>query len=181
MVFSLALLTTAAWMRFDAAWFGSRESGDYHRWVAGFAPKLATLGLIGFAATGSWYVFGTWSPAVREQMFGGSLIALTLLTAAGPGLPWLILVLKRNAPDGVLVGTAALVAQFGVLAVNAISRQVKQNVSLAPWLELGAETEVQWGPMAMFLITFVLGAVVIGWMLVQTVAAVRRTPAGGHS
>jgi len=174
MMFSLAVLTTATWMRFDAGWFAGRESADYRRWAAGFAPKLATAGLIGFAVMGSWYVFGNWPDPVRQRMFAGALLLLTALTALAPGAPWLVLMLGRKKANGLLVPTLALLAQFGVIAVNAISRQVKQNVSLNQWFDISAQaTAVQWGAMALFLITFVVGAVAIVWMLLVTIRAVR--------
>jgi len=181
MMFSLAVLTTAAWMRFDADWFTSEDTEDdraYRETIAGFAPILATVGLVGFAAMGSWYVFGTWPADVYDSMFSGGLIVLTGLTAVAPGATWLVLVLGRKRPGGVLIGTLALGAQLGVLAVNAISRQVVQNLSLRPVIDIAAQpSDTQWGPMAMFLITFVIGVAVIGWMLAQAVAATRAARA----
>jgi len=177
MMFSLALLTTSAWIRFDAAWLTTGDSQDtaaYRRWAAGFAPKLATAGLLGFAAMGSWYVFGTWSDTLFDRMFSGGLLLLTLLTAAAPGLTWLVLVVGWKRSDGVLFATGALLAQVVVLAVNAISRQVVQRLELQPMMDpLSQPVATQWGPITMFLGTFVLGAIVIGWMLVQAVAATR--------
>lgn len=66
-----------------------------------------------------------------------------------------------------LVAVIAL-CQFGVLGLNAISRQVVQNFNLKPYLDVMALPEdVQWSPLAMFLIVFVLGLAVVGWMLLQ--------------
>ena len=80
LMFGLALGTTAAWMVVDAAWFAARESEAYRAWARRFAPKLAAVGVAWFAAAGSWYVFGTWPGELRETMFGGPLIVLTLAT-----------------------------------------------------------------------------------------------------
>lgn len=62
-------------------------------------------------------------------------------------------------------------AQFGVLGINAVSRQIVQNINLknlTPSFDvLGQPTDVQWGPLLMFLIVFVLGLGVVAWMLAQ--------------
>jgi len=66
--------------------------------------------------------------------------------------------------------TAAAIAlcQFGVLGVNAVSRQVVQNINLKPSFDVLAQpTDVQWGPLWMFLIVFVIGLGVVAWMLAQ--------------
>ena len=63
---------------------------------------------------------------------------------------------------------AAALCQFGVLGINAVSRQVVQNLNLKPFLDVAAQPEdVQWGPLGMFLIVFVIGLAVVGWMLAQ--------------
>jgi len=55
-----------------------------------------------------------------------------------------------------------------VLGINAISRQVVQNANLKPFADISSQpTDVQWSPLAMFLVVFVIGLAVIGWMLVQ--------------
>ena len=65
---------------------------------------------------------------------------------------------------------AIALCQFGVLGVNAVSRQVVQNLNLEPFVNVSAQpTDVQWGPLAMFLIAFVIGLGVVGWMIAQIV------------
>ena len=60
--------------------------------------------------------------------------------------------------------------QFGVLGINAASRQVVQNVNLKPFLDVSAQPiDVQWGPLAMFLIVFVIGLAVVGWMIAKVI------------
>ena len=67
---------------------------------------------------------------------------------------------------------AVALGQFGVLGINAVSRQVVQNLNLKPFLDVAAQPEdVQWGPLVMFLIVFVLGLAVVGWMLAQVLKA----------
>jgi len=122
-IFSLGLMTTAAWTIVDAAWFAGDDRQQHQQWSCAFAWKLFTVGAIGFAVTGSWYVFGTWSAEVRDAMFRGPAVVLTILTAAIPALPWALLFLRRSGERAITPSFALLigVAQFGVLALNAIS------------------------------------------------------------
>lgn len=176
MMFGLALGTTAAWIVLDAAWFARRETDDYRRWAGRFAFGLAVVGAAWFAAAGSWYVFGTWSSPVRETMFAWPAIILTALTALSPGLPVVLIALLAHR--GLTRTSAAIVAaaQFSVLAINAVSRQVVQNLEIGKFADLaGQPADVQWSPLILFLVIFALGAVVILWMVAQVVKAARST------
>jgi uncharacterized membrane protein len=179
MMFGLALTTTAAWVAVDLAFFAARESEDYKRWAQQLAIQLDTVGLIWFAIAGSWYVFGTWSPDVRGTMFHGWLLILTVLTALAPGLPWLLLLdMRRRGEVGVKRRLAALVgvAQFGVLLINALSRQTVQELELREFFNASAQpVEVQWSPLLAFLSLFVVGLGVVAWMIAQAVKASARS------
>jgi hypothetical protein len=171
LMFGLAMETTAAWIIVDTFWL-VRPTADaaYRRWAIGFARTLYTVGTIWFATAGTWYVFGTWSSEVRTEMFSGPMVLLTLAAAGSCGLPWLLLM--TGGLDSKPKGTAALVAlcQFGVLGANAASRQVVQNANLRPFVDVASQPIApQWGPMAMFLIVFILGLAVIGWMIAQVI------------
>lgn len=172
LMFGLALLTTASWIVVDAEWFAGVESDEYRTWTRHFAPRLATLGAVWFAAAGSWYVFGTWSSELRATMFGGPLVLLTLFTATAPGLPVLMMwTLGRTSP-GRTTAVAIALAQFGVLGINAVSRQVVQNVNVGEYFDLAARpTAVEWSPLVLFLVLFVLGALVVAWMIAQVAKA----------
>jgi hypothetical protein len=175
MMFGLALTTTAAYVVVDTGLFAVRESDEYKRGAMRVALKVYTVGMIWFALTGSWYVFGTWRPDVREMMFSGPLMVVTGLTAIGPGLPWLLILAQRRA----VTRTWALVtgvAQFGVLALNAISRQIVQNAELSPFLDVTAEpVNIQWSPLVLFLVLLVAGLGTVAWMLRRLVAARRMS------
>ena len=174
LMFGLALSTTAARLLVDAAWFARRESEAYRRWAPGFAWKLYTVGLAWFALAGSWYAFGTWSEGVREAMFGGPLVVLTVLTALAPGLPWLLMLLvwRRGAPISRPAAALVGAAQFAVLGVNAVGRQIVQNVELSGYFQVSGQLEdVQWSPLVAFLLVFVAGAGVVVWMISQAVKA----------
>jgi hypothetical protein len=169
----------------------------YRRWAWAFARKLYTLGMLWAAAAGTWYVFGTWSTELRTEMFRWPLLLLTAATAIATGLPWLLLMtagwlggkgdsphlperpegccaqmgtVPFSAPCPARRATAAATAlcQLGVLGINAVSRQVVQNLNLKPYQNvLAQETDVQWGPLWMFLVAFVIGLGVVAWMIAQ--------------
>jgi hypothetical protein len=141
---------------------------EYRRWAWSFARKLYTAGMIWAAAAGAWYVFGTWTPELRTTMFEYPLSILTVLTAVAPSLPWLLMMTADWCPAKRATVATVAVAQFGVLGINAVSRQIVQNVNLRDYCDVLAQpTEVQWSPLVMFLVVFVLGLGVIGWMIAQ--------------
>ncbi|MCE5301804.1 MAG: cytochrome ubiquinol oxidase subunit I [Planctomycetaceae bacterium] len=179
LMFGLALGTTAVWLLVDAFWISSKNDDPaYRHWAIGFAKKLYTVGMVWAAVAGVWYVFGSWSQPVYDAMFHGWRLPLTLLTAVAPGLPWLLILLVDRVANSRLLVLGAAMAQFGVLAVNAISRQVVQNVTLQPVLDVAAQpTNTQWSPLAMFLITFILGVCVIVWMISQVICNVKASDA----
>lgn len=174
MMFGLALTTVAAYTVFDAGVFARRESPQYQSWAADFALKLHTVGMIWFAVMGSWYAFGTWPADAREQMFSSPLIILTGVTAVGPGLPWLLILLqRRQITQGLAILTG--LAQCGVLALNAISRQVLQNIELGKFLDVTAEpVNLQLSPLIVFLVLFVVGLGVIAWMIGKVLQTERQ-------
>ena len=170
LMFGLALTTTAAWVVFDAGWFARRESDAYHRWARHFAWKLYLLGIAWFAAAGSWYVFGTWSVATKEMMLSPPWLALTAATAMAPGAVWLLLVSSGGGNGRVGRPLAALVGfmQFGVVLLNAVSRQVVQYMELgAAYNILETPARVQWAPLVIFLVVAVSGLAVVGWLIYQ--------------
>jgi hypothetical protein len=179
LMFGLALGTTAVWMLLDAAWLAGKESDDYRRWAKQFATRLYVLSFAWTVAAGTWYVFGTWRSDIFKSMFSWPGLPLTGLTAAAPGLLLAWLLWRRKEPLLNRRQTAWLgLAQFGVLAVNAISRQVVQNLELGPYLNVATQpTAVQWSPLLLFLVLFVVGLGVIGWMVLQVVKAERSARA----
>ncbi len=173
MMFGLALTTVAAYTIFDAGVFARRESAEYQRWTASFALTLYTVGLIWFAVMGLWYL-STWPGDARDQMLSNPLIVLTALTALGPGLPWLLILSQRRQITQVLAILTGL-AQFGVLALNAISRQVLQNIELRKFLDVTAEpVNLQLSPLLVFFVLFIAGLGVVVWMLQKVWRAERQ-------
>lgn len=166
MMFSLALTTTAAFIVVDAEWFSARGGTNYRVGTHRIAFAISTIGVIGFAITGSWYVFGTWPEELREKMLQGPLRALTILTALSPGAPWLLILWQWRKGGTRTRAAATALAQFLVLALNAISRQVVQNIELSRFLDVTAEpVRIQWSPLVLFLLLFVIGLGIVAWML----------------
>lgn len=165
MMFGLALTTTGAYIVVDTAFFGRRESEEYRHRAVGVALKVYTVGLLWFALAGSWYVFGTWPIKLREMMFSGPLIVLTVLTAITPGLTWLLILMQRGGVTARLALLTGL-AQLMVVVFNALSRQIVQKAELSPYLDLTAEqVNTQWSPLIVFLLLFIAGLGVVVWML----------------
>lgn len=174
LMLGLALMTTSAYIVWDAGFFAGKESEAYRGWARGFALKLYSLGILWFAAFGSWYVFGTWSEEMRQSLFSSPLLMLIALTALSPGLAWVLILAQRNQ-GGRAVAMLAGLAQFIVLALNAVSRQVVQNAELWPYLNPAAETvKTQWSPLVVFLVLFVAGLLLVIWMVSKAVEASRR-------
>jgi hypothetical protein len=160
MMFGLALTTTAAYVAIDTGFFASGETPEYRRWAIRWALILSTVGNIWVAGMGSWYFFGTLSADVRAAQLASPMIVLTLLTAAGTGLPWLLMLLAQRGLKPWLALCIGL-AQLGALGLHAVSRQTVQNLELAPSLQVGAEpVNVEWSPLLFLL--FVGGSAMCG-------------------
>lgn len=171
LMFGLALGTTAVWLLVDVFFLSGKTIDDaYRQWAVGFAKKLYTVSMVWTAAAGAWYVFGTWTPELREAMFQWPLLALTVATAVATGVPWMLIMTADGRSTRPVIVAAIAFCQFGVLGINAASRQIVQNINLileAFWDVSAQPIDVQWGPLAMFLITFVIGLAVMGWMVLQ--------------
>ncbi len=177
MMFGLAITTTSAFLAVDTGLFASRENDDYRKWAASFVYKPYTIGLLWYAAAALWYIFGTWPIDIREYMFSGPIIILTILTALAPGLPWFLLTFVARV-RGIGRGLAIIIglAQFGVIAINVVSRQIVQNAELGRYMNITSEkVNIQWSPLFIFLAMFIGGAALIIWMIRQAVRSSRLT------
>ena len=99
-------------------------------------------------------------------------VLMFALAVLSPGLVWLLVFRRRHEPISRQAAGSIALAQLGVLVIHAISRQIVQDLELKPFFDVAAQpTAPQWGPMAVFLGTFVLGAAIVVWMLAQVVKA----------
>ena len=78
--------------------------------------------------------------------------------------------LARKREDEIARGWASLIglAQFGVLGVNAASRQLVQHLEIGRCYEISKQpVATQWAPLGIFLVVFVLGLGLVAWMIYQ--------------
>lgn len=166
-MFGLAVTTTAAFIMVDAAFLSNKDNEDYRRYAGRFAAVMYTVGLLMFAGLGSWYMFGTRPYAFPLALKNPVMMIVFPLTAISPGLPWLLVLLQRNGPTRRLAALTGF-AQFGVILLNAISRQWLQNVELAPYMDPAKHPVVQQtSALVAFLVIFVIGLAIIAWMVVK--------------
>jgi hypothetical protein len=178
MMFGLAITTTSAFIGLDAGLFSRKESDDYRRWVPGFAFKAYFLGILWFGLFAVWYMFVTWGDDVRHLMFSGTMMILTITTGAAVLLPFgLLFVSSRKGQISKRMGILIGLAQFLVLALNAVSRQIVQNAELSRYLDITAEkVNTQWSPMILFLLIFAAGVGLMIWMISQAVKSNQASP-----
>ena len=172
MMFGIAMMTTSVYIAIDAMYFKKAStSAEYKTWAGKFAFGFFTAGMVWFAVMGSWYIFGEIDKYTLAQLHGDPIMhAVFLLTAISPGLVWIAMFLQRN---GVKKSSTimAVCGQLAVLTLNAVSRQWVQNTELMRYRDLSKEAvNMQWSPMVIFLVLFVVGLGVIAWMISKVMA-----------
>jgi hypothetical protein len=166
LMFGLALTTVAAYSAFDGSLWPSQADPAHQVWLSRFALLLYSLGLLWATVAGTAYLLAL-PPLSRSFLQGSPQFALTAITALSPGLPWLLLLLHWLRPGHRLPALAAL-SQFGVLLLNALSRQSLQDHEVSAFGALGSEAvHVEWIPVALFLILFLAGLAAVAWVLVK--------------
>ena len=183
MMFGIAMMTTAVYILYDAFYFKKTStSNSYKSWSVKFAFGFFTLGMIWFAVMGSWYIFGTLDKFTLDRVGNTPLVlVIFILTAISPGAPWIAMLLMREKVKSNLLPTnklviTAMIAQFIVITFNAISRQWVQNTELLRYSDVSKlAVNTQWSPMIAFLILFVIGLGVVGWMLTR-ISRIKELP-----
>ncbi len=176
MMFGIAMMTTAVYVVFDAFYFKKTSTSDeYKMWAVKFAFGFFTLGMIWFAAMGGWYIFGTMDKFTLHRVGGTPLmIVIFLLTAISPTAPWFTMLLMRKRAKKSLA-IIAVITQFVVVTLNAVSRQWVQNTELLRYSDVSKlAVNTQWSPMILFLVLFVIGLAVVGWMISKIIAVERQ-------
>jgi len=169
MMFGLAVTTVSVYMVIDAAFFVSRDADQYRTGIGRFAVLLYTIGVFIFYLTGCWYILGTLPETIRQQIsLNFNLFILMMLTALSPLGVWMLIAVQFKRVRK-LPAVAAVVCQFLVLALNAVSRQWIQDLETGSFFDVSkVEVNVQWSPLILFLLTFLIGLGIIWWMLKQT-------------
>ncbi|MCL5020706.1 MAG: hypothetical protein M1339_03395 [Bacteroidetes bacterium] len=175
MMFGLAVTTTAVFIAFDAVFFKRKDtSDDYRKWAGKFAFFLYSAGLVFFAAMGSWYIFGALEKSTLDELAKYPLAYFVFgLTAVSPGFVFVVLFTQRKGLKKKAIILASIL-QVAVLSLNAISRQWVQNVEIFRYQDVSRlPVSIQWSPMIVFLVLFVIGLAVVGWMAAK-IAAVEK-------
>ena len=168
MMFGLAIMTTAVYIMFDLSYFAKSESEESKDWTTKFAFRLYTLGAGVYAIMGYNYIFRTLRPEAKNALLNHPTVLLTIMTAISPILPFLLLIAVRRSGINKVFTMLIALTQFLVLTLNAISRQIVQNVELKKYFDVSTEpVNLQLSPMIVFLLLFIFGLVVIIWMLTK--------------
>jgi hypothetical protein len=181
-VFAISLITTAVWSIIDT-YFLLRKSDDndvkldeeYKHWVFSFAFVVTLVGLVLLAVIGGisagFQINGFVSAGIYElsltemSVFIVSAVAFIIVGV-------LILAMKLCVElRGKILAALIALAQITALASFGILRQLGQNARLQQYVESAKSMEIAWEAFIPFLIIFVIGAIVIGWMLRQLIVS----------
>jgi len=103
---------------------------------------------------------------------------LTGLTAVIPGVVWLAILLKFRGEVSRSWAIVIGLLQFVLVALNAVSRQMVQNIEIGVYYDVAAErVNTQWSPLILFLLLFVGAVGVIIWLLRKAVLEARQARA----
>ena len=167
-MFALGLMTTGVWAAFDSHFLlrDNDESNEYRRWTVNLATLVTITGFLVLFTTAILIKNGIGGNAIEiaypEIIFGG-VVASGLLTI-------FLLLMVRLTNNTTFLITAATIVQICILATFAIMRQIGQNTGVASYVDVTKiPTAVQWSPLIAFLVCFVLGLLVIAWMVRQCV------------
>ncbi len=191
-MFGLAMTTVAFWTVFDASLLIPRRKeksvdelkadDDYRRWAGGFAVIIAWLG--GAIAAACWYKYTGFvetNPATAAMFGEGGRPEFQYLLYGAMFAPFLgaigLTFVKLFRFGRFVTATVVTLCQLVALATFAVARQWVQNIEVSqivPIAKLVENTQmspIYTSPVVIFLVLFVLGALVIAWMIRQMVAA----------
>jgi hypothetical protein len=172
MMLGLGVTTTAAYLLLDAVVFATRETADYRLWARRWAFRIHTLGLGLFGAMGTWYLFGALPAGTRQAVFASPLpYGLAMLSALLPVVAWGLAWRASRAARG---ADLVVAVQLTALVANVAARQWVQSREIAAVYEpASVPLKVQSGPLAVFLVLFVAGLALTGWLVRVWIRAAR--------
>jgi hypothetical protein len=195
-MFGLAMTTVAFWTVFDAMVLIPKrkektpeelQADDaYRRWAGGFAVVVAWVGGIIAAASYYQYIgFVETNPTTAASFGGERNQVFPYLIHAAIFAPFLGAIALTGAKlfrmGRFTTAIFATLAQLVALATFAIARQWIQNLEVAQVAPITKFTEntqlepIYTSPLVVFLVLFVLGALVIAWMIRQMAIAPKST------
>jgi hypothetical protein len=185
-VFAISLITVAVWCIFDA-YFLLRSSvevdvktgvgGDvgYGNWVFSFSFIVTIIGLFLLAVIGcvssGFKIDGFVSGGISELSIAEmSFFIVSVVSFVIVGM--LILAMKLCVELRCkIIAVLVVLAQLVGLAGFGIMRQLGQNARLQQYVESAKSLPIAWEAFIPFLVIFVIGAIVIGWMLRQLIVS----------
>lgn len=161
---AISIMTVGAYSVLDAFFLARSESDAYRAVLRTFGFKTYATGFVFFMVVSGIYA-GQVAPELSAQLLEFPRIILFFPAGLSPVLTLAVFVVGSRIPSPYL-GVAVAVAHFLVLLFNAVGRQVAQNLERAPFGDLARDrVATQWSPLMLFLVAFILGFVVVAWLL----------------
>lgn len=150
-------------------------SADYYRWSLRMASCLSWFGLL-IAGSALYFLFFHFLPKEDPNLlylYQTSWKYLLYATIAVPVLPVFVLILSTwRKFGGKTIVFLMTLSEMTILTVYAVTRQLIQNAQLKDFLDVASIKVVPvWNPLVIFLIVFVFGLLLIGWMIRQMAKA----------
>lgn len=180
-MFLLGTVTTAIYAVVDSHFFLKAKSDEdtaYRNWTLKFAALLGIIGAVAFSLVFLEYlgmllpkfnehgktIPGLWYD-VKYEVGTFWIFALFMSLAAAVGSVFLVMSGKKSRLGSLIL----MIGSYLVFMVSfVVIRQTIQNVKISKYVKLNEiPVDVQWSPLIVFLIVFVLGAAVIAWMVRQ--------------
>jgi len=164
-MFGLGLITAGVWSVFDAHFLTRQKDAPatYRQWTTTLACLLTFIGAAILTYTEYVVKADVFPTLVVAYPYFGWVLLLACVT--------FVLLLLAKTGSAKFVAFAA-VSHFLTLATFGIIRQIGQNAGMAKYSGIDVSDlpeAVQWDPLIVFLVLFLLGAGVIAWMVVQCV------------
>lgn len=185
MMFALAFGTTAVWTLVDRNIFQKNAQESYFRWSSTLARVCASVGFLLFAVCGFSYlqllpesVMNSGVDGIAANLGNSRIAGISVLFYGwflGPALV-LLSVWAAARRTGFLSAFGLFLLQVVSLTLFACERQWIQIQQLHAFQPLeGFRVRSDFGPMMLFLGLFVVGAVVIVWMIAASVKCCTET------
>ncbi|MDR2346652.1 MAG: hypothetical protein LBE18_11340 [Planctomycetaceae bacterium] len=182
-VFAISLITTGVWSIFDSYFLlrkktesdsDTKSDTEYQRWTLSFALVITIIASIMLAGIGcltaGLKIDGFVSSKISELTVT-ELSVFTVSTVATAIAGLVILAMKLCIGlQGKILAALVVIAQLTAITGFGIIRQLGQNMRLHQYVDSARTLQIAWEAFIPFLIIFVIGAIVVGWMLRQLVA-----------
>ncbi|GHT33627.1 hypothetical protein FACS1894214_5330 [Planctomycetales bacterium] len=161
-MFALALMTTAVWTQFLPLFSSEPDSGKlYRRWCNGLSAGLAIISFVVLSGVEGIIKQPSAAEHIRIMYPYFGIVLLFVFISA------ILFIASIWKP---VWGYGAAAAHILTLVSFAVTRQIGQNNGVSQYVDVSKmPLDVQWSPLIAFLVIFVLGLVVIAWMVKQVI------------